>query len=321
MNTAKKKLLSMVFSFRNEEENLPEFLKRLERVLNKINYEYELIFVNDASTDKSLEILEKARLDNQRIKIINMSRMFGVSAAVIAGFNHVTGDAVIYMDTDLQDPPELIPELVKKWEEGCDVVHTVRTQRRGENIIRMFLVKLAYKVISLLSDIEMLQNSGNFKLMSRRALNGVLKLNDPDPFLRGLSIWVGFRQISILYERDARFSGKTKFSLLRSTHIYKDFIRGITSFSSLPLYISLLMGFFVGLGAFIFLIIIILQYFLFGIDNSGWPALMVTLLFLGGTILFSIGIVGIYIGKIYEAIKQRPRYLIESKKGFDKIDN
>mgnify|MGYP001412987398 CR=1 FL=1 len=128
MNTSKKKLLSMVFSFRNEEENLPEFLKRLEGVLSKINYEYELIFVNDASTDKSLEILEKARLDNQRIKIINMSRNFGISAAVIAGFKHVTGDAVIYMDCDLQDPPELIPELVKKWEEGSDVVHTVRTK-------------------------------------------------------------------------------------------------------------------------------------------------------------------------------------------------
>ena len=247
--------------------------------------------------------------------------MFGVSAAVIAGFNHVTGDAVIYMDTDLQDPPELIPELVKKWEEGCDVVHTVRTQRRGENIIRMFLVKLAYKVISLISDIEMLQNSGNFKLMSRRALNGVLKLNDPDPFLRGLSIWVGFRQISILYERDARFSGKTKFSLLRSTHIYKDFIRGITSYSAVPLYLSLWAGFIVSLIAFIFIIIVIFYKFSGGIDNTGWTSTMVTILFLGGAILLAIGIVGIYLGKIYEAIKQRPRYLIESKKGFDKIDN
>ena len=321
MNTSKKKLLSMVFSFRNEEENFPIFLKRLEGVLNKINYEYELIFVNDASTDKSLEILEKARLDNQRIKIINMSRKFGISASVIAGFKHVAGDAVIYMDSDLQDPPELIPELVKKWEEGSDVVHTVRTKRRGENIIRMFLVKLAYKIISLVSDIEILQNSGNFKLISRRALNGVLKLNDPDPFLRGLSIWVGFRQISILYERDARFAGKTKFSLLRSTHIYKDFIRGITSYSAAPLYISLWAGFIVSFIAFIFVIVLVFYKISAGVENSGWTSTMVTILFLGGAILFAIGILGVYLGKIHEAIKQRPRYLIESKKGFDKIDN
>ena len=317
MNTDKKRILSVVFSFRNEDSVLQELINRVENVFKKLVYDYELIFVNDDSDDKSLEILEKNRKRNNQIKIINMSRRFGISACTIAGFKHAIGDAVIYMDSDLQDPPELIPDLIKKWEEGNDVVHTIRTKRKGENVIRMFLVKMAYKVIDSLSDIKIQQNSGNFKLISRRALEGVLKLNDHDPFLRGLSVWVGFRQISIYYERDPRQAGESHFSLLRSSGLYKDLIRGVTTFSAVPLYISLFIGIIVSLGSLIYIIVIVYNKIFFGIENSGWASTMVTMLFLGGAILFAIGIQGVYIGKIHEAIKRRPRYLIESKKGFN----
>ncbi len=318
MNTNNKKTISLVFSFRNEEKVLQELINRVTKVINSTNHLYEMIFVNDCSIDKSLDVLEKNRANDDRIKIINMSRRFGVSACVIAGFKHCVGDAIIYMDSDLQDPPEIIPKLIDKWEKGIDVVHTVRTKRRGENFIRMFLVKIAYKIIDGLSDIKILHNSGNFKLISKRALKGILKLNDHDPFLRGLSAWVGYSQDMVLYERDARFSGETHFSLLKSSGLYKDLVRGITTFSSLPLYFSLWVGFIVSFGAFIYLIAIVILEFFYGIDNSGWPSLMVTLLFLGGSILFAIGIQGVYVGKIHEAIKGRPRYLIESKKGFSK---
>ena len=317
MNTDKKQIISVVFSFRNEDSVLQELINRVENVFKKVEYDYELIFVNDDSIDRSLEILEKNRKRNLQIKIINMSRRFGVSACVIAGFEHSIGEAVIYMDSDLQDPPELILKLIKKWEEGNDVVHTIRTKRKGENVIRMFLVKIAYKVIDSVSDIKIPQNSGNFKLISRRALEGVLKLNDHDPFLRGLSVWVGFRQCSIYYERDPRQAGESHFSLLKSSGLYKDLIRGITAFSSAPLYISLFIGIIVSLGSLIYIIIIVCNKVFFGIENSGWASTMVTMLFLGGAILFAIGIQGVYIGKINEAIKQRPRYLIESKKGFN----
>ena len=317
MNTDKKQIISVVFSFRNEDSVLQELINRVENIFKKLGYDYELIFVNDDSIDKSLEILEKNRKRNNQIKIVNMSRRFGVSACVIAGFEHSIGDAVIYMDSDLQDPPEIIPELIKKWEEGNDVVHTIRTKRKGENVIRMFLVKIAYKVIDSVSDIKIPQNSGNFKLISRRALEGVLKMNDHDPFLRGLSVWVGFRQSSIYYERDPRQAGESHFSLLKSSGLYKDLIRGITAFSSAPLYISLFIGIIVSLGSLIYIIIIVCNKVFFGIENSGWASTMVTMLFLGGVILFAIGIQGVYIGKINEAIKQRPRYLIESKKGFN----
>ena len=317
MNTDKKQIISVVFSFRNEDSVLQELINRVENVFKKVEYDYELIFVNDDSIDRSLEILEKNRKRNLQIKIINMSRRFGVSACVIAGFEHSIGEAVIYMDSDLQDPPELILKLIKKWEEGNDVVHTIRTKRKGENAIRMFLVKIAYKVIDSLSEIKILQNSGNFKLISRRALDGVLKLKDHDPFLRGLSVWVGFRQSSIDYEREPRHAGKSHFSLLHSSGLYKDFIRGITTFSSVPLYISLFIGLAVSLGSLIYIIVIFCNKIFFVIENSGWASMMVTMLFLGGAILSAIGIQGVYIGKIHEAIKHRPRYLIESKKGFD----
>lgn len=313
----KNLFVSIVFSFRNEEEVIPELIRRVHNVLKPLDIEYELIFVNDDSTDRSLEILREQRVENNRIKILNMSRRFGLAHCVIAGYKHAQGDAVIYMHSDLQDPPELVPELLKKWKEGYDVVHTTRKKRKGENALRMWFTRRGYEIINLFSDIYIPKNTGDFKLLSRRALNAVLQLKEYDPFLRGLSSWVGFKQTYVLYESEPRFKGQSHHGLLSSTVPYKDLIRGITTFSSVPLYIALFMGFIVSIGTFIYLIKIFIEKFFFGLHLPGWPALMVTMLFLGGTILFTIGIQGIYIGKIHEAIKNRPRYIIESKEGFE----
>ena len=316
MSLNNKRTLSLIFSFLNEEEVLQELINRVEKSMSEVNYDYELIFVNDASTDKSLSILEENRKRNQRIKIINMSRRFGITPCVIAGYKHAVGDAVVHMDSDLQDPPEILPKLIKKWEEGYDVVHTVRTKRKGENFFKMFVTKIAYKIIAAVSSIKILENSGDFKLISRKALESILKLDEDEPLLRGLPAWVGYKQTKVYYERDARFAGKSHVPFLSSSKPRKEFIRGITSFSSVPLYISLYLGFLVSFGSIIYMLYIIVQKQFFGMQNTEWSSLMIAILMLGGLILFAIGIQGIYLGMVHQSLKNRPKYIIESKKGF-----
>ena len=312
-------LISVIFSFRNEEKVIPVLVDRLMLMMENFSeqlYEYELIFVNDASTDRSLETLLALREKNTQIKIINMSRRFGVTPCVIAGLAAAKGDAMIYMDADLQDPPELIPELIKKWREGAEVVHTIRTKRHGESRIKMGITAIAYKLINVFADIKFHENAGDFKLLSRNAVREVLKLNEADPYLRGLSIWIGFKQDAVYYERDARHSGETKFSLFKSLNPYKEFVRGITSFSVLPLYFALFMGFLVAIVALTTLLHVLYTNFM-GYNIPGWTAIMAAILFLGGVILFTIGILGIYMAKIYEQIKGRPRYIVNDQVGFD----
>ncbi len=305
-------LISVVLSFRNEAENLPELIRRLEAVFAPMEYDYELIFVNDASTDGSLDLLLDARAKNPRIKILNTSRRFGVTPCVLAGFDKAAGDAVIYMDTDLQDPPELIPQLIKKWETGADIVHTTRTIRKGENAFKMWLTRQAYKLINGFSDIIILQNTGDFKLISRRAMNEILKLDEFDPFMRGLVAWVGFNQEQVFYERDKRYAGVTKYSLLRSLNPYKEFIRGITLFSTTPLYFALLLGMIISFLSFLIFAGLVLSPLLAGDMRWTWDHLhLATLLLLGGIILFTVGILGIYVGRIHRESVNRPRYLIK----------
>lgn len=310
-------LLSVVFSFRNEQDVLPELIDRLYKTLEPLGIDYELLFVNDASTDNSLEMLLNYHQQDSRIKIINMSRRFGVAPCIMAGLRHTKGDAVVYMDSDLQDPPELIVTLIENFKEGADVVNTTRTKRKGENAFKMWLTRQAYRIINAVSDIDIPQNTGDFKLLSRRAVNQLIELNEYDPFMRGLVKWIGFKQVHVFYEREARFAGKTHFSLLRSMQPVKEFIRGLVSFSELPLYYALVVGFFVSVCAFIYLLEIIFTRVFLGLHNPGWPAIMVTLLFLGGTILFTIGVLGLYVGKIHYEIKKRPHYIIESKIGIN----
>jgi len=303
-------LVSVVLSFRNEEEVLKELVHRLAKVFEPITQDYELIFVNDASSDNSLDVLKTMSLEDSRIKVINMSRTFGVSQCALAGMAYASGQAVITMDADLQDPPEVIPELIDKWREGADVVYTVRKSRAGESRMKLKVTDWAYRILRLTSEIDMPIESGDFKLMSRRVVNSLIRLNEKDPFLRGMVRWVGFKQVPTYYSRDARFAGESHFNFYGRKAVW-NFVSGIASFSLLPLHGALLLGFAVSLGAFLYLIgVFVMKYW--GWNLPGWSAIMATMLFLGGTQLITIGVLGIYIGKIYEEAKGRPSYIVES---------
>jgi dolichol-phosphate mannosyltransferase len=272
-------------------------------------YLLELIFVNDFSNDNSLNLLiEKSK--TIPIKVLNMSRRFGVGPCVIAGLEFSKGDAVIYMDSDLQDPPELIPELIEKFESGFDVVHTQRTKRLGENVFKMGVTSFAYKIINRFADIELPVNAGDFKLLSRRAVNEVLNMKEKDPYIRGLSVWVGFKQTLIQYVRQPRYSGKTQFKVLSKGPIF-EFVRGVTSFSTVILFSSLLAGFFGLIISFGLILYIIIAKFN-GLVTSGITTIVLTVSTLSSLILISNGILSIYVAKLFEQTKNRPLYVVES---------
>ena len=304
------KLLSIIFSFRNEEKNIPELIERISSTLKKLNnWKFELIFVNDDSDDNSEKILiEKQKL--YPIKIINMSRRFGTGPCVLAGLKQANGDAAIYMDSDLQDPPEIIPDLIKKFENGIDVVHTKRTKRLGESKFKMFLTKIAYLAINITSEIPLAVNVGDFKLLSKRVLKHVNSLSEYNPYIRGLSVWIGFKQDYVEYVRQGRFSGKTKFKNLWSGPL-PQFLRGITSFSTAPLYIGIIIGLFTILFSLI-LIVYAVYSKIAGIAIPGSSGVLIAISFFSGIILMSIGIIGIYLARIYEQTQGRPRYIIKN---------
>jgi dolichol-phosphate mannosyltransferase len=287
----------------------------LKKAFVPITESYELIFVNDASNDNSLALLESMSAQDARIKVINMSRTFGVSQCSLAGITYASGRAVITMDADLQDPPEVIPELIDKWREGADVVYTVRKSRAGESLVKLKVTRWAYRVLRFTSEIDMPIESGDFKLMSRRVVNSLIRLNEKDPFLRGLVRWVGFKQVPVEYSREARFAGESHFAFYGRKAVW-NFMSGVTSFSLVPLHGALLLGFAVSIGAFLYLIGVFIMKYL-GWNLPGWSAIMATMLFLGGTQLITIGVLGIYVGKIYEEAKGRPNYIVESLVGFE----
>jgi glycosyltransferase involved in cell wall biosynthesis len=308
------KLLSIIFSFRNEEGNIEPLVKRISKSMKEINnWKYELIFVNDDSNDKSEQILLDLQ-KNYPIKIINMSRNFGIDPCVLAGFRNCEGEAIIYLHTDQQDPPEIIPSLIKKYEEGNEVVHTVRTKRKGEGKFRMLVTKIAYKIINILSDINLPVQAGDYKLISRKALNEILKQKEFRPYVRGLSIWVGFKQDFIFYEREARGKGESKMPLLSAGPI-TDFINGVTSYSLKPLYFGVFFGF---LSIIICFLLIIYALFLKFNDLAvpGSTSIIITTSFFSGIILFTLGIIGIYLARIFEQTKGRDQYVIKEIKDY-----
>lgn len=302
-------LLSVVFSFRNEEANIEELVRRVDKaILNISQIKYELIFVNDDSTDNSLGLLlELAK--KYPITVINMSRKFGVTPCVLAGFEHAKGDAIIYMDSDLQDPPELIGEMVRRFRNGAQVVHTTRTHREGEGIIKMTLTKIAYKVINRFSEIKLPENTGDFKLLSAKVVKHILSLNEFDPYMRGLSIWVGYEQDYVFYTRQPRWAGKTKFPLLSRGPVL-EFLRGMTAYSAAPLYLALLSGIAALIVAGCLVVYAIITKIL-NIATPGTSSVLIAISFFGGMILITNGVIGIYISKIYYQVKGRPKYLIK----------
>ena len=308
------KLLSVVFSFRNEEGNIKELVNRINISLEKLtNWNYELIFVNDDSTDNSESILLELQ-KKYPIRIINMSRNFGVDPCVLAGFRNAKGDAIVYLHTDLQDPPEIIPDLIKKHEEGFDVVHTIRTKRKGESKFRMLVTRIAYLLINILSDIKLPIESGDYKLISRKALDKILDQKEFRPYVRGLSVWVGFKQTFYKYERQARGSGKSKMPLLSKGPV-TDFINGITSYSLKPLYIGIFFGF---LSIIISLLLIIYALYLkfSNLAIPGSTSIIIAISFFSGILLFTLGVIGIYLARIFEQTKGRDQYVIKEIKDY-----
>ena len=306
-------LVSVVLSFRNEESVIPELVARLQKALRGAGLAYELVFVNDASSDGSLALLEEQHRMDPAVKVVNMSRRFGVAPCVIAGMRYAQGDAVVYMDADLQDPPELIPELVARWREGAEVVYTVRTARHGEHGGKLWLTRLAYRAVARLSELELPEEAGDFKLLSRRAVTHLLAFSERDLYVRGLVSWLGFRQVAVPYERQPRAGGETHFPLLRLGPVAA-FATAVTSFSHLPLIFFLLLG--LAGGALSGLALVGLTALaLLGVVTSASPAWIAFAALLWSTLAAGIGVIGLYVARIHREVLGRPRYIVESTLG------
>lgn len=300
-------MISVVFSFYNEQEALPILMAKVREVMLKESENYELIFVNDDSTDKSVEvILQQGKRPKEEIVVVNMSRRFGVEESFMAGMEVARGDAVILMYTDMQDPPETIHEMIAKWRQGADVVHTIRRQRIGEHPAKKIAVYFAYKWISNISNIKIPRDSGEFKLLSRRVVDHVLKFNETEPYLRGLIPWVGFKQDSVLYDMLPRKVGKSKVALFGKKAL-KVFLSGIFSFTDFPVHLILFLAAIGFLGS-----LMAAFYLLFSSRMSHHLAVMfVFMLFLWAITMLSVGIIGVYVLYIYRNTAGRPRYIIK----------
>lgn len=307
-NPSRESLLSLVVPVYNESEVLGEFYKRVSDVLGSLDgYDYEILFVDDGSKDDSyLQLLQFAQGD-RRVRLIKFSRNFGHQIAITAGIDHSRGDCVVVIDSDLQDPPEVIRAMIEKWREGYEVVYGVRSDRDGERLMKLWTASVFYRLLAAVVNIEIPENVGDFRLMDRRAVDEFKKLREKDRFVRGLVSWVGFSQTGVEYHRDPRFAGTTKYPYRK---MFKFAIDGITSFSTLPLKISMWLGYSASGVAFIYLLSVFIQKAL-GKTVQGWATIMVALLFLGGVQLICLGILGEYIGRIFGEIKPRPMYVIE----------
>ena len=314
----RKELISIVLSFYNEGEVIPELVRRLRDVFKDLDYDHELVFVNDCSTDNSLDVLIEKSKGSEDIKILNTSRNFGHMPCIYAGLEATTGDAVIYMDADLQDPPELIPEMIKAWksENDVEVVFTTRTHRDGEGFFKLWLTKWGYRILKFATEISIQENSGDFRLVSRKAANELLKFKEKMPFFRFLVAWIGFKQKQVFYRREERFAGKTHFSIF-SRKVYTQFLEiSLVPFSDKPMKISLLLGMLTSIFAFLYLVYILITRFGFGEHLPGWSPIMVTILGLGGVQFIVIGILGLYIASIHKEVKARPNCIIKERIGF-----
>ena len=305
------KKLSVIVPMYYEEEVAEECYKRLKKVLEGLSekYEYEIVFINDGSKDKTLNILENIAKENKNVKIISFSRNFGHQCAVTAGLKYITGDAIVIIDADLQDPPELIPEMLKLWEDGNDVIYGKRKSRAGESRFKLLTASMFYKTLNALSDVEIPKDTGDFRLVDRKVVEVINSLPEHNKFLRGLFSWVGFKQTPFEYERKERVAGKTKYPLGKMLKLAQD---GIFSFSTKPLRIVGTMGIISILISIIILVYSILSYFFNWNDlTAGWTSMMVTMTFLGGMILISLWMIGEYVGRIYDETKRRPEFIIE----------
>jgi polyisoprenyl-phosphate glycosyltransferase len=310
------RLVTVVVPCYNEEAVIHETHRRLTRVLHELpDLDYEILYVNDGSRDHSGEILRGFAEADRHVRVLELSRNFGHQIAVTAGIEHATGDAVVLIDADLQDPPEVIQEMVERWRAGYDVAYGVRTDREGESRFKLWTARGFYRLMSRLTETEIPLDTGDFRLMDRKVVDALATMPERDRFVRGLVSWTGFRQIGVPYRRAARFAGTSKYPLAKMLRFAMD---GIASFSVKPLTATTYVGFGVaGLAVLGIIYALVLRFFT-DIHVPGWTALFIAVLFLGGVQLISLGIMGEYVGRIYGEAKRRPLYLLQDRIGFNR---
>jgi len=306
---------SVVIPIYNEAEVLPALYQRLTKVLEDLGEPHEIIFVDDGSTDESPNLLSALRAQDTRVKVVSFSRNFGHQIAITAGLDYSSGDPVIVMDGDLQDPPEVIPRLIAEWQAGNEIVFAVREGRNGESLFKRVTASLFYRLLRRLTTTQVPVDAGDFRLMSRLAVEALKPIRERNRFVRGLVGWIGFRHASIKYVRDGRYAGATKYPL---TKMIRFALNGIFSFSFLPLQVATYLGFGVSLISFVYLVYAVWLKLFTSRVVQGWASVIVAVLFMGGVQLVSLGVIGEYIGRIYEEVKQRPLYLIHALAGFEK---
>lgn len=306
--------LSVIIPLYNEELNIDYLFERLSLVLNLLNMKYEIICVNDGSKDNTIGRLIDYHYQNPVIKIVNLSRNFGKEIALSAGLDYATGAAVVPIDADLQDPPELIAEMVEKWREGYDVIYATRRSRNEENWLKRFTANAFYRTLNRISLVPIPHDTGDFRLLDRRVVDALKKMPERNRFMKGLFSWVGFKQTSIYFDRPARYQGESTWNYWRLWNFALD---GITSFSFIPLKVWSYIGVLVAIPSFFYASFLVLRTLIFGIDLPGYASIMVAILFLGGVQLVSLGVIGEYLGRVYEEVKRRPLYLVRDAYGFD----
>jgi len=308
ITTKKRPILSIVAPAYNEEDVLDEFYHRITQSLDILDLDLEIIYINDGSCDNTIKIMNQQHDKDNRIAVIDLSRNFGKEIALTAGLDHVSGDAIVIIDVDLQDPPELIPKLVETWSEGYDVVSAKRTRRYGESWFKKFSSFIFYRFLYRLSDVQIPQDTGDFRLMNRKAVDALLKLREHHRYMKGLYAWVGFSHKEIEYEREPRFAGTTKWNYWGLVNLAFD---GLTSFSVAPLRMASFIGVLSAFIALVFGLLIIAKKIIFGDPVPGYPSLVVIITFLGGVQLLALGIIGEYLGRVFNETKNRPLYLIK----------
>lgn len=310
------KKVSILIPFYNEQDVLPSLFERLQLLIDSNdNYQWEVMLINDGSTDNSLCLVKQMRLRDKRFRYIDLSRNFGKEIAMLAGFDNVTGDCMVIMDADLQHPPEVIPQMLKLWEEGYDDIYGKRNDRGNEPWLRRKLSLLYYKLLQRTTNVSILQNVGDFRLLDRICIDALCSMRESQRYTKGMFQWIGFKKKEFTFEQDDRVAGDTKWSYFK---LFNLAIEGITSHTTSPLKIATVMGLVVSLCAFIYMLFVLIKAIAVGDPVAGYPTIMVVMLFLGGVQLLSLGIIGEYIGRIFNETKNRPAYFIREIDGESK---
>ena len=307
------KKVSIIIPAYNEEESLPYLIKRLNKLMEKqIDYEFELLFVNDGSKDKTMELIKKYREKDKRVCYVDFARNFGKETAMIAGLDYATGDCAIFIDADLQDPPELIPEMLKYWEEGYDDVYAQRKSRKGETWLKKFTSKMYYKVLQALTKVEIQKDTGDFRLLDRRCMNALKKMRETGRNSKSMFSWIGYKKKAILYDRDPRIAGQTKWNYGKLINLAID---GITSFTTSPLRLSTFIAIPTFIALIVYFIYVIIKSCALHVPIEAFQAIILLVLFFSGIQILLFGIVGEYLGRIFNEAKNRPLYLVNEYNG------